>query len=107
MHDLYRIIDEDPNFHALQRARSRFAWCLLACVLGGYYSFIGVIAFAPAWFARPLNTTTTVTVGIVAGLAVMGVSLILTGWYVWRANREFDVRNLALIAEVTRRAAIR
>ncbi len=104
MHPLYEIIDGDPAFHALQRARSRFAWCLLACVLGAYYSFVGVIAFAPSWFAEPLSASTTITRGILAGLGVMALSIVLTGWYVWRANREFDVRNRALIAAVTRRA---
>ena len=105
MHPLYKFIDGDPAFHALQRARSRFAWGLLSGVLGAYYSFVGVIAFAPSWFAEPLSASTTITRGILAALGVMGLSICLTGWYVWRANREFDVRNQALIAAATRRAA--
>ncbi|MBI2803271.1 MAG: DUF485 domain-containing protein [Gammaproteobacteria bacterium] len=107
MHDLYRLIDADPEFHALQRARSRFSWGLLACVFVAFYSFLSVIAFAPTWFSRPLNAHTMVTTGIAAGVAVILFSVVLTAWYVWRANREFDVRNQVLLARLKQRATTR
>lgn len=99
MQDVYRIIDQDPRFHALERRRSRFAWRLSAIVLAAYYGFILIIAFNPALFARQLHATTIVTWGIAAGLAVMFVSVALTGVYVWRANREFDAANAAIVAD--------
>ncbi len=104
MHDLYASIDRDPSFHRLQRTRSRFAWCLAAVVLGVYYGFILVIAFRPALFARSLYADTVVTVGVSYGLAIIVLSILLTGLYVWRANREFDHLNQSILDEATHRA---
>ena len=91
------IIDRDPRFHALQRVRSRFAWSLAALVLACFYSFMLIIAYRPAWFAAPLHAGTTITFGIASGLAMIGVSILLTGLYVWRANREFDRLNQQIL----------
>lgn len=99
MHQLYRLIDRDPRFHALARRRSRLGWGLAAAVLAAYYGFIAAIAFAPTWLVTPLNDETVLTVGIVAGLAVIALSISLTGVYVWWANSHFDRLNAALIGD--------
>jgi uncharacterized membrane protein (DUF485 family) len=98
MEEPHVLIDRDPRFHALQRARSRFAWGLTAVMLGAHYAFIAVIACAPAWFAAPLHAGTTLTRGIAAGAAIILLAIALTGLYVWRANREFDVENRRILA---------
>lgn len=66
-------------------------------MLSTYYAFILVIAFKPALFAIPINSDSTVTWGIVAGLGVIAVSFILTGIYVYRANGEFDSETAAIL----------
>jgi uncharacterized membrane protein (DUF485 family) len=98
MRHLYARIDRDPRFHALARARSRLGWTLSGFVLVAYYGFVLAIAFAPGWLARPLGADTVVTVGIAAGLGVIGLSVALTGVYVWRANRTFDRLNAEIVA---------
>ncbi len=98
MRHLYARIDRDPRFHALAKARSRLGWMLSACVLVAYYGFVLAIAFAPGWLARPLGPDTVVTFGITAGLGVIGLSVALTGVYVWRANRTFDRLNSEIVA---------
>ncbi|MSR15776.1 MAG: DUF485 domain-containing protein [Gammaproteobacteria bacterium] len=103
MHRLYRLIDEDPRFHALQRSRSRFAWSLVALVLTGYYSFVSVIAFAPALFARALYEGTTISIGLLAALAVLLLSIGLTGLYIVRANRVFDRLNRTIVDDARSR----
>ncbi len=102
MQDLSSLIDRDPRFHALQRTRSRFAWSLAAVVLTCYYSFILIIALRPALFAATLTPDTVVTLGIAYGLGLIGLSMLLTGLYVWRANHEFDPRNQDLLDEATK-----
>ncbi|MEM7466122.1 MAG: DUF485 domain-containing protein [Pseudomonadota bacterium] len=102
MEDLYEKIDRDPAFHALQQRRSRFSWTLAGIMLATYYAFILVIAFKPALFAIPINPDSTVTWGIVAGLGVIGVSFILTGVYVHRANGEFDRETAVLLERLTK-----
>ena len=107
MHEVYRLIDEDPRFHALEARRSRFSWALSAGVLGAYYAFILLIAFGPALLARPLHEATVITVGMVAGIAVMLLCIALTAVYVWRANREFDHANHRIVTDALARAAAR
>jgi uncharacterized membrane protein (DUF485 family) len=100
--ELYRHIDLDPAFHALQKRRSRFNWTLTLIMLGVYYSFIGVIAFKPTVLAIPLHDDTVITWGIPVGLAVILISLALTGIYVVRSNRDFDPATKAIIDDALR-----
>lgn len=102
MDHLYEEINRDPEFHALQKRRSRFSWTLAGLMLATYYAFILVIAFKPALFAIPLREGATVTWGIVAGLGVIAVSFILTGVYVARANGAFDQETARILSRVTR-----
>ena len=90
MQHFYRRIYADPNFHALERKRSRFSWLLASIVMLIYFSFILVIAFAPELFAIPIIEGKIITWGIPVGLFVILLSFLLTGVYVYRANNEFD-----------------
>lgn len=102
MDEIYRRIDEDPRFHALARARSRLGWTLSAAVLLLYFAFIFAIAFAPGWLAQPLHEGTVVTTGILAGVLVIALCIVLTGVYIWQANRSYDGRNRAIVIDATR-----
>lgn len=104
MQHLYERIDRDPRFHALARRRSLLGWGLSAAVLVAYYAFVLAIAFAPELLAAPLGPDTVLTVGIIAGLAVIVMSVGLTGIYVWRANRTFDGLNAEIVGDATRDA---
>lgn len=104
MQELYRLIDQDPRFDALQRRRSRFAWTLVGLVLTAYYSFILITAFAPQVFARALHNS-AMTFGLLSGISVIVFSIALTGIYVARANREFDRINRAIVDDARRAAS--
>ena len=65
-------IRSNPKFQQLVRRRSRLSWSLSAAVLGTYYSFMLVVAFAPQWLHAPLSQggmlsspTTTLPPGLV------------------------------------------
>lgn len=80
--DALRHTDE---YKALVAARSKIAWPLTFLMLGVYYAYILVIAFAPDVFAQKIGEGHT-TVGIVVGLGVILFSFVLTGIYVHKAN---------------------
>ena len=105
MRHLYERIDADPRFHALARRRSQLGWSLSGAVLVAYYGFILAIAFAPDLLARPLGPATVLTWGIVGGLAVIALSVALTGVYIQRANGTFDRQNAEIVADAVRDAA--
>lgn len=83
-------------YEALVRERSRLAWLLTAVMLAIYFGYILLIAFDPAFLARPIGAGTT-TIGIPIGLAVILAGIALTGVYVWRANGRFDALTHAIV----------
>lgn len=83
-------IRNNPHFQELVAKRSRLGWILSAIMLGLYYAFILVIAFAPHALAVPVAQGSVITVGIPIGIALILVSFALTGIYVHKANTEFD-----------------
>ena len=82
-------IMDDPKYRELVRKRSTFAWLLTILMLVVYYGFIFLIAYDPAYLGTPLGEGVT-TIGLPFGVAVIVVSIVLTGIYVRRANGEFD-----------------
>jgi uncharacterized membrane protein (DUF485 family) len=85
-----QLIRSNPAFAALKRRRNALAWTLCALMLIIYYGFILLIAFAPAFLARPLVPAGVMTLGFPLGIGVIVTAIALTGFYVWRANTEFD-----------------
>ena len=100
MQHFYRRIYADPDFHELERKRGRFSWLLASIVMLTYFSFILVIAFAPELFATPIIEGKIITWGIPVGLFVILLSFLLTGVYVYRANKEFDQKTKDIVERV-------
>ena len=84
------------------RKRSRFSWTLAVIVLVIFYGFILVVAFAPKLLATPLSPGSVTTIGIPIGVGIITLFWLLTGFYVRRANKEFDAINVELIQEAER-----
>ena len=59
-------------------------------MLLGYYGYIGLIAFDKAFLATPIGPGKITTVGIPIALGLMVFTILITGFYVRRANKEFD-----------------
>ncbi len=97
---LIEKVKRDPEFLALERRRSRFAWSLSAAMVAIYFGFILVVAFAPDVLAIPLGTGTT-TLGIPLGVGVILSAFVLTGLYVHRANTDFDVATQRIIERLS------
>lgn len=89
-----------PRFPELVRRRTRLATALTAVVLIGYYGYMAVVAFAPGLLHQPLGSHTSITIGWPIGAVLIVGSWLLTGWYVWRANGQFDQINRQIVDEV-------
>lgn len=80
---------QDPRYRQLVRRRSRLAWLLSAIMLAVYFGYILLIAFRRDVLARPIGEGVT-SLGIPLGIGVILTGIALTGYYVRRANREYD-----------------
>ena len=87
--DLTQRIATHPQYLALKARRSRFGWWLTAAMMLVYYGFIVLVAFDKPFLAQKLGTG-VMTVGIPIGFGVIVFTILITAFYVRRANSEFD-----------------
>lgn len=92
-------IQANPKYQALRRTRNRLGWTLTVTMLLAYYGYVGLIAFDKEFLARRIGAGVT-TLGIPIAMALIVFTVLITAYYVWRANREFD----RLTAEVLQEA---
>ena len=91
-----------PRRHlfGLLAALSGLAGTLTAVVLGLFFAFILVAAFAPKVLAAPLSAGGVTTIAVPLGLAMIVLFWLLTGFYVLRAKRDFDEMKNEILREV-------
>lgn len=87
--DLVQKIVSNPSYQKLVRIRTVFGWTLTALMMIVYYGFILLIAFDKELLAARIGNG-VMTWGIPVGLFVIVFTVIVTGIYVWRANKQFD-----------------
>jgi uncharacterized membrane protein (DUF485 family) len=87
--DLTSRIANDPRYQQLKARRSRFGWLLTVAMLIVYYGFILLVAFNKPLLATRVGEGVT-TIGMPLGLGVIVFTIVITGIYVQRANREYD-----------------
>lgn len=97
---IYARVRQNPKFHELVRRRSRLAVTLSAIVLGAYYCFMMIVAFAPSLLRTPLSQGSNLTIGVPVGAAIIVISWLLTGLYSHYANGEFEELNKDVVREV-------
>ena len=97
--DIYAKIRANPKYQQLVSKRSSYGWVLTILMMIVYYGFIAVIAFDKSLLAQPLSATGVTTVGIPIGAGVIVFTILITGWYVRRANTEFDAIKEEVIRE--------
>lgn len=82
-------IKSDPDFQKLVSERNRVMVVLTLIELFFYFGFILMVAFNKEFLASKLGEG-VVTVGIPIGIGVIVVSFLLTGIYVYIANKDYD-----------------
>ena len=88
-------IEGDPNYQALVKERNSFGWTLAIITLVLYYGYIAIVAFDPSVIS--IKVSGVITVGIIMGVALIAISIILTGIYVMRANSRYDDLTRAIV----------
>jgi len=94
-------IQRNPKYQQLVSERSSLSRMLSIAIIVIYFGFILLVAFAPGFLGAPLAGGVT-TVGIPIGLLVIILAFALTGFYVYRANSEFDALTQQIVRETQR-----
>jgi uncharacterized membrane protein (DUF485 family) len=92
-------IQGDPNYRALVKERSAFGWTLAIVMLVLYYGYVAIVAFDPSLIG--VKVSGTITVGLIMGVALIMLSVLLTGIYILRANTRYDALTRAIVAKAT------
>ena len=97
MSDAERLarVAEDPRYQLLVHRRGRFGLLLSAIVLISYFGYVLLIAFNKELLAQPIGDGVT-SLGIPLGMGIILLSIVLTGVYVRRANKEYDALEQAI-----------
>ncbi len=91
-------IRANPKYQELKRKRSGFGTLLSILMLIVYYGFIALIAFDKEFLGTPIGSGVT-TIGIPMGMGVILFTIVITGIYVNRANKEFDTLSAEVLKE--------
>lgn len=89
-------VQADPRFRELERKRNAFSWSLTIIMLLVYFGFIFLVAFGGNLAATPVWGI--ITLAFPVGLAVIVLSIALTGLYVIRANGEYDALTREIVS---------
>lgn len=92
-------IASNPVYQRLRNTRNRLGWTLTVLMLLAYYGYIGLIAFDKAFLATPIGAGKITTIGIPLALGLMVFTIAITGFYVRRANREFDALTQQIVED--------
>lgn len=96
--DMAAKIAANPKYQKLVSTRSSFGWILTMIMMVVYYGYIAIIAFNKEVLAARLGEG-VMTVGIPVGLGVIFFTILITGFYVRRANSEFDQLTREIVEE--------
>ncbi|MGJ7556825.1 DUF485 domain-containing protein [Variovorax sp. RB2P76] len=97
--DLVARIAAHPQYMQLKRRRNRFGWSLALLMLVVYYGFVLLVAFDKELLARRIGDG-VMTLGMPIGFGVILFTVAITGYYVRRANAEFDTLSDAVVKSV-------
>ncbi len=94
-------IQRHPKYRELKQKRNALGFALTALMLLVYYGFIALIAFDKPFLAQPLGAGVT-SLGVPIGMGVIVFTVVVTGIYVRKANREFDALTQDILKEAAR-----
>lgn len=85
-----------PEYAALTRARKRIMWPLSLATILAYFALILTIAFNPGALGEPIGEGVA-SIGMVLGLGVILFCMVVTGIYVYYANRVLEPLTRAIV----------
>ncbi len=87
--ELAQRIAAHPKYKELKAKRTSFGWWLTLAMMVVYYGFIVLVAFNKEFLSQRLGSG-VMTLGIPVGFGVILFTIVITAFYVRRANSEFD-----------------
>lgn len=87
-----------PEYAALTRARKKIMWPLSLATIFAYFALILTIAFNPGALGEPIGAGVT-SIGMVLGLGVILFCMVITGIYVYYANRVLEPLTRAIVSK--------
>jgi uncharacterized membrane protein (DUF485 family) len=87
--ELAQRIASNPKYQELKAKRTSFGWTLTAAMMIVYYGFILLVAFNKEFLSQKLGAG-VMTMGIPVGFGVIVFTVVITAYYVNRANSEYD-----------------
>jgi uncharacterized membrane protein (DUF485 family) len=87
--DLVKKISSHPKYLELKSKRTSFGWWLTLAMMVVYYGFILLVAFDKPFLSQKLGAG-VMTMGIPIGFGVIVFTVVITAFYVKRANSLFD-----------------
>jgi uncharacterized membrane protein (DUF485 family) len=94
-------IQQNPKYQALKSGRTTFGVVLTIIMLVVYYGYIALIAFNKPFLAQPVGEGVT-SLGIPLGMGVIVFTILITGLYVYRANKRYDALTEDIMREATK-----
>lgn len=88
-----------PEYQQLIKERTGLAWKLSIAMLIVYYGYILLLAFDPAFFTAIISGQ-YISIGFPVGVAIIIFAFLLTGYYVRKANSDFDELTAKIKKEV-------
>ena len=96
-HD-YLAVQASPEFQDLRSRLRRFVFPMSALFLVWYFAYVLLGAFAHDFMA--IKVWGNINIGLLIGLGQFVSTFVITGIYVWWANRELDPRAEAIRAKL-------
>ncbi len=88
--DELKKILTDPDFQSLVKKVTTVSLIFTAAILIVYYAFILLLAYGKEFLGQPISEGSATTVGIPIGIGVIIAAWVLTGLYVYWANKNYD-----------------
>ena len=91
-----------PAFQRLVSQRNKIRFTLAVLVLLTHAFFVGGIAFYRGFFAQPISEGSTMTVGIVATVAVIVTMIVLEWVYILVSEKHLDPMQKSVAKELSK-----
>ena len=98
MRDQTQEILADPKFQHLVSARAKLRWSLSIVTLIMFFGFIALISTARSALGTAVAGS-AIPLGLILAISMIGVIVVLTGFYVHRSNSHFDELSRSLNRE--------
>ena len=94
-------IQANPKYLELRQKRNSIGWMLTIVMMIVFYGFMSLIAFNKPFLAQPIGSGVT-SLGIPLAAGIIIFTILITAFYVNKANGEFDDLNAQILREATR-----